>query len=82
MKQSCQGPSSAEAAALPEEGPGRAAETSFVQKTFKQTLEFVMIFVLALASSFMTAFDIREHFLFTHDTCSQSELKAGKPVHN
>ena len=40
-----------------------------------------MVFVLALASFFMTAFDIREHFLFIHDTSSLSELKAGKPVH-
>ena len=40
-----------------------------------------MVFVLVLASLFTTAFDIPEHFLFIHDTCSQSELKAGKPVH-
>ena len=40
-----------------------------------------MVFALALASFFMTAFDIREHFLFIHDTSSLSELKAGKPVH-
>ena len=40
-----------------------------------------MVFVLVLASFFMTAFDIREHILFIHDICSQSELKARKPVH-
>ena len=40
-----------------------------------------MVFVLVLASFFMTAFDIREHFLFIHDTCRESELKARKPVH-